>query len=280
LTPPRWYSIIAARLVESGMLDEQFFKDGEAYERFMGRWSRVVGEVFIEWLSLPEGLCWIDVGCGTGAFAELVLDRCAPSKVSAIDPAEDQIAYASSRPAAARIDYLVGGALVLPYGDREFNVAAMALVISFVPDPRKAIDEMVRVVKPGGTVATYIWDFAGGGFPLKPLFDALETMNITAPLVPGHVNARLDVLSNLFGTAGLSEVATRTIDIEVSYADFDDYWNSQTALGHPAVRIVQEMTDTDVNRLRTHLREHLPTDRNGRIAYPARANAIKGRVPN
>ena len=140
------------------MVDEKYFTDGQAYERFMGRWSRAAGEVFIDWLSLPKGLRWVDVGCGTGAFTELVLDRCAPKQISAIDPAEDQIAYARSRPTATPVDYRAGDALSLPYEDDTFDVAAMALVIVFVPDPAKAVAEMVRVVRPGGTVATVLSD--------------------------------------------------------------------------------------------------------------------------
>jgi ubiquinone/menaquinone biosynthesis C-methylase UbiE len=150
------------------MSDDKYFKDGEAYERFMGRWSRVAGEAFIGWLSLPDGLRWLDVGCGTGAFSELVVDRCAPAQVSAVDPAEDQIDYARTRPAAARIDYRIGEAQSLPYDDDAFDVAAMALVIVFLPEPLTAVKEMARVVKPGGTVATYMWDLLGQGFPLHP----------------------------------------------------------------------------------------------------------------
>lgn len=262
------------------MIDDKFFKDGEAYERFMGRWSRAAGEVFIDWLSLPDRLRWIDVGCGTGAFAELVVDRCAPAQVSAIDPAADQIAYARSQPAAKQIAYRIGEAQSLPYDDDAFDVAAMALVIVFLPDPQTAVKEMARVAKPGGMVATYIWDLLGQGFPLHPLMDALERMGKDVPTLPGYPNTRMDALTRLFEAAGLAEVATRKIEIEVSYADFDDYWASQTVLSHPVVQLVRSMPKAEVERLQGYLREHLPIDAKGRIAYPARANAIKGRVPH
>ena len=167
------------------MTETAFFTDGEAYEKFMGRWSRAAGEVFIDWLSLPPALTWVDVGCGTGAFTELVIERCKPNRISGIDPAADQIAYAKSRPAAAHVSYRTGDAQSLPYGDREFDVAAMALVIPFIPDPAKAVAEMRRVTKPGGCVATYIWDFEGKGFTQQPLRDALQTINGAAPEMPG-----------------------------------------------------------------------------------------------
>jgi ubiquinone/menaquinone biosynthesis C-methylase UbiE len=256
-----------------------FFTDGAAYERFMGRWSRAAGEVFIDWLSVPPGLLWLDVGCGTGVFTELVLDRCAPKAISAIDPAEDQIAYAGRRLAATQATFRVGDAQSLPYADGMFDVAAMALVIVFVPNPAKAVGEMMRVVKPGGTVATYMWDILGKGFTQQPLIDALEAMNVKAPTLPGHVNSRLDNLKGFFETSGLTEITTRTIDIEVSYANFDDYWSSQTGLHNPTVQSIRKMTGSDVERLKASLRERLSTDGDRRIAYPARANAIKGRVP-
>jgi ubiquinone/menaquinone biosynthesis C-methylase UbiE len=115
-----------------------FFTDGQAYERLMGRWSRAVGEVFLDWLALPKGLTWLDVGCGTGTFTELVVDRCAPSSMSAIDPSEGQINYARSGPAASQVAFRTGDAQSLPFVDCAFDVAAMALVINFVPDGAKA----------------------------------------------------------------------------------------------------------------------------------------------
>jgi ubiquinone/menaquinone biosynthesis C-methylase UbiE len=146
-----------------------FFTDGQAYERLMGRWSRAAGATFIDWLSLPKGLNWLDVGCGTGAFTELVIDRCAPAQISAIDPSEDQIAYAKSLPVSTRAIFRVGDAQSVPFGNGEFDVATMALVISFIPDAPKAVAEMRRVVKPNGTAGAYMWDSLGKGFVQQPL---------------------------------------------------------------------------------------------------------------
>src|ERR1700752_1448767 len=115
------------------MAEQSFFTDGAAYERLMGRWSRSAGDVFLDWLAVPKGLNWLDVGCGTGAFTELLLARCAPKSVSAIDPAEDQIAFAQKRPGLSGVTFRVGDAQSLRFGNREFDAAAMALVISFVP---------------------------------------------------------------------------------------------------------------------------------------------------
>ena len=154
--------------------DEKLFTDGKAYERRMGRWSRVVGEAFLDWLAVPKGLRWLDVGCGNGAFTEVLIARCAPAAVSAIDPSECQLSYARTRPEAKLAEFRVGDAQALPYPDRCFDAAAMALVISFVPDPIKAVAEMMRVVRPGGWVAAYMWDLPGGGIPVEPMFRALR----------------------------------------------------------------------------------------------------------
>jgi ubiquinone/menaquinone biosynthesis C-methylase UbiE len=253
------------------------FTDGQAYERLMGQWSRAAGEVFLDWLSLPKGLNWLDVGCGTGAFTELVIGRCAPSNITAVDPAEDQIAYARNRPVTKQATFRAGDAQSLPFVDREFDVAAMALVISFVPDAAKAVAEMKRVVRPQGTVAAYMWDILGGGFIQRPLVEALGAMGIDVPPATGRRNSSIEEMRSLFEGAGLNQVATRTIEIEVSYPNFDDYWSAQTGLANPVVQPIRKMSEPDVARLQTYLRERLPIDRGGRIAYPARANAVKGR---
>jgi ubiquinone/menaquinone biosynthesis C-methylase UbiE len=157
---------------------DKFFTDGEAYERLMGRWSRVAAKAFLDWLNPAKNLRWLDVGCGNGAFTEELIARCAPAVVTAIDPSEDQLAYARTRPGATMADFRVADAQDLPFPDRSFDSAAMALVISFVSDPDKAVAEMARVVRPGGLVATYMWDIPGGGSPVHPLYLAIEAMGV------------------------------------------------------------------------------------------------------
>jgi ubiquinone/menaquinone biosynthesis C-methylase UbiE len=144
---------------------DKLFTDGEAYERLMGRWSRIAAEAFLDWLNPAKNLRWLDVGCGNGAFTEELIARCAPATVTAIDPSDDQLAYARTRPGVRMTDFRVADAQNLPFADNRFDIAAMALVISFLPDPGKAVAEMARVVRPGGSVATYMWDILGGGSP-------------------------------------------------------------------------------------------------------------------
>jgi ubiquinone/menaquinone biosynthesis C-methylase UbiE len=143
------------------------FDDGAAYERMMGVWSRLVGEEFIDWLAPATGLRWIDVGCGNGAFTELLVERCAPSEIVGVDPSEGQLVFARSRHQAGIAKFLQGDATALPFDDHSFDASVMALVIFFVPEPAKGLAEMVRVVRPGGSISAYVWDvLEPGGFPI------------------------------------------------------------------------------------------------------------------
>jgi ubiquinone/menaquinone biosynthesis C-methylase UbiE len=139
------------------------FEDGHSYERYMGDWSRRVGAIFVDWLALPSGLKWIDVGCGNGAFTELIVERCAPNEVRGIDPSEAQLDFARQRPSVRLAKFEHGDAMALPFPEDAFDVTILALVIFFVPDPTRGVAEMKRVVRPGGMVAAYAWDILGGG---------------------------------------------------------------------------------------------------------------------
>jgi ubiquinone/menaquinone biosynthesis C-methylase UbiE len=258
--------------------DEKFFTDGEAYERRMGRWSRIVGEVFLDWLDAPKGLRWIDVGCGNGAFTEVLIARCAPSAVSAVDPSEGQLSYARTRPGAKLAEYRVGDAQALPYPDRSFDAAAMALAISFVPDPVKAATEMTRVVQPGGWVATYMWDLPGGGIPIEPMFRALKSLGI-AVSVPGIEVSRRENMRAVWEKAGLRSIDTRVIRIPVVYTDFNDFWQSYSVPEGPSGMAIRKMAPPQIEQLKAALRDELPTGPDGHIAYEAFANAVRGQVP-
>jgi ubiquinone/menaquinone biosynthesis C-methylase UbiE len=139
------------------------FDDGAAYERYMGKWSQLAGETFLDWLAPQSGWRWLDVGCGNGAFTEMLVERCAPVSVQGIDPSEEQLAYARTRPASRIAQFRQGDAMAQPFPDDTFDVAVMPLVIFFVPDPAKGVTEMARVVCPGGAVTAYAWDMPGGG---------------------------------------------------------------------------------------------------------------------
>jgi SAM-dependent methyltransferase len=258
--------------------NEKLFTDGKAYERRMGRWSRIVGEVFLDWLAVPKGLRWLDVGCGNGAFTEVLIARCAPAAVSGIDPSEGQLSYARTRPGAKFAEFRAGDAQALPYPDGSFDAAAMALVISFVPDPIKAVTEMMRVVRPGGWVASYMWDLPGGGIPVEPVLRALKSLDVAVP-IPGIEVSRRDNMRAVWEKAGLQSIDTHVIRIPVVYSDFDDFWQSYNVPEGPSGQPISKMSPAEIEELKRRLREQLPISPDGHIAYESFANAVSGRAP-
>jgi ubiquinone/menaquinone biosynthesis C-methylase UbiE len=254
------------------------FEDGAAYERMMGAWSRLAGDVFLDWLAPRKGLKWMDVGCGNGAFTELIVAKTAPAQVQGIDPSDGQLAYARKRSGTGMAEFHKGDAMALPFPARAFDAAVMALVIFFVPDPAKGVAEMVRVVAPGGTVAAYTWDMAGGGFPLEPIQAELRVAGFSPSRPPTSEVSKMEALQQLWTEAGLVDVATRRIDVQRSFADFDDFWTTAT-LGASIGPLFASMPAEDAARIKTRARARLKQDDTGRISYGAFANAIHGRVP-
>ena len=255
------------------------FDDSVAYERAMGRWSRAVGKVFLDWLASPADACWLDVGCGTGIFTELVLDACNPAAVFAVDPARAQIDHASRSPVSQRANFQVADAQTLPFPNATFDVVAAALVINFIPDRPRALSEMRRVARAGGIVAGYVWDFAAELGPSWPLRLGLRRIGADVPQMPGTMASSLGALHSLFERAGFEHIASRPIDVTVAFPDFDDFWQTQTPSYGPITPMIAAMTDSDRVRLSEAVRAGLPDCPNGVIDYCARANAIKARVP-
>ncbi|MEO6223384.1 MAG: methyltransferase domain-containing protein [Vicinamibacterales bacterium] len=257
------------------MTDAIRFDDGAAYERYMGKWSQLAGETFLEWLAPKPGLRWLDVGCGSGAFTEMIVDRCAPLSVDGVDPSEAQLAFARIRPAALVAEFRVGDAMALPFPDAAFDAAVMPLVIFFVPDPAKGVAEMARVVRPGGIVTAYAWDMSGG-FPYQGLQDEMRALGVDVPTPPSSDASRLDAMRDLWTGAGLDAVDTRAIVVQRTFANFDDYWTTILGGASVAARLAL-MTVDDLALLRARMRAILPADPDGRITYSARANAVRGR---
>jgi len=258
--------------------DQIRFDDGAAYERYMGTWSQLAGETFLEWLAPDPGLRWLDVGCGNGAFAEMLVERCAPVSVEGIDPSEAQLAFARTRPASRIAQFRQGDAMAQPFPDGTFDAAVMPLVIFFVPDPTTGVAEMARVVRTGGIVAAYAWDMPGGGFPYEALQVEMRALGIAVPVPPRPDASRIEALRELWTGAGLEAVGTRAITVQRTFADFDDYWTTVHLAPSVGARLAA-MAPGDVALLEERMRGRLPADGAGRITYSARANAVKGRVP-
>jgi SAM-dependent methyltransferase len=261
------------------MTDNQIrFVDGAGYERFMGTWSQRVGEIFLDWLAPPPGQRWLDVGCGNGAFTETLVARCRPSAITGIDPSEEQLAYARLRPALHGAAFCKGDAMALPFGDDSFDAAVMPLVIFFVPEPARGVAEMARVVCPGGLVAAYAWDMAGGGFPYEAMREELQALGAATPLPPSPEASRMEALLDLWTGAGLGALDTRGITVERRFADFDEYW--ETLLLGPSIgATLPSLEPAAIAELRERLKRRLPHDPAGRITASGRAHAIRGFVP-
>jgi SAM-dependent methyltransferase len=254
------------------------FEDGAAYERYMGKWSRLAGEIFLDWLAPEPGLRWLDVGCGNGAFTERLVERCAPVSVQGIDPSEEQLAFARTRAASGVAQFRQGDAMEIPFLDDAFDAAVMSLVIFFVPEPARGVAEMARVVRPGGTVTAYAWDLLGGGFPYEALQVEMRELGAAVRVPPSPGASRMEAMRDLWTGAGLDAVETREITVQRTFTDFDDYWT--TILMGPSVGPgLAAMTSEEITLLEARMRARLPTDAAGRITVGARAHAIQGRVP-
>ncbi len=242
----------------------------------MGRWSQLVGRAFLDWLAAPKGGRWLDVGCGSGAFTEMIVDQCAPLSVHGIDPSDAQIAFARSRPLTRPAEFQQGSATALPFGDNTFDAAVMPLVIVFLPNPAEGVREMSRVVRPGGIVAAYMWDQANG-FPYHTLMTEMRALGVDVPTPPSPDAAGIDALRDLWTTCGLADVDTTSVMVERTFADFDDYLTT-IRLSASMGRALAAMSADDFTRLESRLRELLPAGASGQITYSAHANCVKGRV--
>ncbi|SEP24565.1 Methyltransferase domain-containing protein [Rhodospirillales bacterium URHD0017] len=254
---------------------EPRFGEVEAYERFMGRWSRAVATPFLRWLRAAANAEWLDVGCGTGILSELVLAACVPATIVGIDATPEQVGRAANRMVDSRACFAIADAQALPFDNASFDIVAAALVLNFIPDPPRALREMRRVVRPGGMVCVFVWDFEPELSPSGPLRKALRSLGIEVLPLPGTPASPLPALAALFGQAGLESVEATTIEVAVSFANFDDFWESQTTLYSPTTKIINSLGQDERKSLYAALRTTLSEQGDGEVRYSARANAIK-----
>lgn len=252
---------------------------GETYEPYVGRWSRVVGREFLSWLAVPYDRTWLDVGCGTGALAQVIMESAVPRSVVGVDPSEGYIAYARDHIADDRVRFEVSDAQSLPFDAASFDSVVSGLVLNFVPEPQQAVDEMKRVARPGGTVAAYVWDYAGKMELMRYFWDAAVALNPEAQDLDEGRRFPLcqpKPLQQLFTQAGLQDVKLRAIDVPTSFRDFDDYWSPFLGGQAPAPGYAMSLTDEHRTELREKIRRCLPIEPNGSIRLVARAWAVRG----
>ncbi len=252
------------------------WQQGDAYERFMGRWSRRVAPVFLDWLAMPQALRWADVGCGSGALTAAVLDRCSPTEVLGLDPAPAQVREATRRVHDPRARFACAGAEALE--EDAFDVVVSGLVLNFVSDPVEAVTAMGRGA-PGGTVAAYVWDYAEGMQMLRAFWDAATALDpAAADLNEGHrfALATPEALREVWVGARLSDVLTTDVTVPMVFGGFADFWEPFLGGQGPAPGYVASLDDAGRERLRAALEARLPVEPDGRIHLSARAWAVRG----
>ncbi len=219
------------------------------------------------------------MGSGTGALATTILEVASPSAVVGIDPSQGYVAHARARLPESRARVTVGDAQWLPFVDAAFDACVSGLVLNFLEQPARGVEEMKRVTRPGGTIAAYVWDYAGEMQLIRRFWDAAATVDAaSAQLDEGRrfPIASPGALARLFMEADLETVETRPIDIETLFHDFNDLWSPFLGGQGPAPAYVASLSDTRREELRDRLRQSVPVAADGRISLVARAWAVRG----
>ncbi len=254
---------------------------GASYEAYVGRWSRPVAREFLNWLNRPSEMAWLDVGCGTGALTQTILDEHHPTSVKGIDASSEHIAHTRQSITDDRASFEVATAQSLPLESNSVDAAVSGLVLNFVPQPELMLSEMVRVTKPGGMVAVYVWDYADEMQLMRHFWDAAVKLNPAAASQDEGVRFPIcnpKALRKLFTEAQLQTLEVRAIDVLTVFRDFDDYWSPFLGGQGPAPAYAMSLSEADRATLREQIRSALPIALDGSIHLIARAWAVRGSV--
>ena len=269
-----WFQVYTTHMNDS-------WQSGIAYERFMGRWSALIAQKFLNWLAIPPACSWLDVGCGTGSLTRLILATQQPKEIISIDSSSDFISHAQRSITTPLVHFKVGLAQSLELDSNSIDVVVSGLVLNFVPQPEAAILEMLRVTKPGGKIGIFLWDYAHGMQMLRYFWDAAVELDNKANEFDEGIRFPLcqeGQLESLIRKVGLKQVEATSIEVKTVFQNFDDYW--QPFLGNvgPAPGYTISLNQKDRQKLEDKLRKSLPIDNNGSISIMAKAWAVKGAV--
>ncbi len=253
--------------------------NGDMYERYIGRWSRLVAREFLNWLAVPAGSQWLDVGCGTGALSQTILQLAEPAQIKGIDRSEGFVDFAREQVQDSRVWFEVGDVESLTDAPDTFDAVVSGLVLNFIPHPERALAEITRVTRPGGVVAVYVWDYAEGMQLIRHFFDAaiaLDPNAVEHDEGPRFPICRPDGLHQLFEFSGLHNVEVRPIEVPTVFRDFDDYWSPFLGGQGPAPSYAMSLHEERRALLRERIRAGLPFNSDGSISLIARAWAARG----
>jgi SAM-dependent methyltransferase len=256
------------------------WEKGDAYERYVGRWSRQVAPVFLNWFHASPGQRWLDVGCGTGALCTAILEHGSPASVTGVEPSEGFLETAK-KILSSRAVFHTGHATAIPLQDASVDVVVSGLVLNFVPDQPAALKEMIRVTTNQGMIGAYVWDYAEGMELMRYFWDTALSLNPEASSVDESARfplCRPEALTDLFTRAGLQTVDVTPIDIPTPFESFDDYWQPFLGGQGSAPTYAMSLSEADRAQLRERIRECLPIQPDGSISLMARAWAIRSTV--
>ncbi|MET3583221.1 SAM-dependent methyltransferase [Mesorhizobium robiniae] len=254
---------------------------GQNYDYYMGRWSRRIADQFVDWLGPSRDAAWLDVGCGTGALTAAILGQCAPRSILSTDPSEGFLAHARSAIHDEHVRFEIASAQALPASDASFDIVASALVLNFIPDRQAALAELRRVLKPGGLLAFYVWDYPGGGMGFIDAFwKAAAAIDRDAAALDESKRfpfCTRDGLAEICHAAGLMSPVIESLEIETVFPDFEAFWLPFTLGAGPAPGYCSSLPQEKQAALKAHLAHTLGTDQPIRLV--ARAWAVKARWP-
>jgi SAM-dependent methyltransferase len=251
----------------------------DAYEGNVGRWSRRVASRLIDWLAVSPDSLWLDVGCGTGALSQTILQQTAPRGITSLDRSASFIGHVRSRVDDQRGRFIVRDAQALPGAASIYDAVVSGLMLNFVPQPQRAVNSMARVTRAGGQVAVYVWDYADKMQLMRYFWDAAAALDPAARTLDEGRRFSIcqpPILKDLFQNAGLRDVAVQAIDIATNFRDFDDYWLPFLGGQGPAASYAVALTDERRVMLRERIRGTLPFASDGSIPLGARAWAVRG----